>query len=122
MFTPLENGHIRLDEPITQLIVERGGHVHRVTVHAGYVSDGASIPRWFWPIIGPPMRAGYLVPAVIHDYLCEQAQNYHDRVIADAVFFKLLWEHGIPRWKRAMMFVAVRTQGRLTWRRKAGLR
>ncbi|HIE98682.1 MAG TPA: DUF1353 domain-containing protein, partial [Fuerstia sp.] len=41
----------------------------RVVVPAGFVSDGASIPRLFWAIIGPPIGSSHLLPAIVHDYL-----------------------------------------------------
>ena len=41
-----------------------------IRVPAGYVTDGASIPRIFWSIF-PPNRTDYLPCAIIHDYLCD---------------------------------------------------
>jgi hypothetical protein len=40
-----------------------------VTVPAGYLTDGASVPRIFWSLI-PPWGA-YGQAAVVHDLLCE---------------------------------------------------
>lgn len=40
-----------------------------ITVPAGYLTDGASVPRIFWSII-PPWGA-YGQAAVVHDILCE---------------------------------------------------
>lgn len=40
-----------------------------VTVPAGYLTDGASVPRIFWSLI-PPWGA-YGQAAVLHDLLCE---------------------------------------------------
>ena len=40
-----------------------------VTVPAGYLTDGASVPRFFWSFI-PPWGA-YGQAAVVHDLLCE---------------------------------------------------
>ncbi len=120
MFTPLPDGRIQLDEPLYQNIWLMQGVEFRVVVPAGFVSDGASIPRLFWAIIGPPIGSSHLLPAIVHDYLCEQARDYNERVLGDAVFFKLLRDFDVPRWRRTLMYIAVRVCGRLTWRRKAG--
>ena len=39
-----------------------------------YCFDGASIPRFFWRVIGPKTDNKFLIPAFIHDVLCE---NHH---------------------------------------------
>jgi hypothetical protein len=38
-------------------------------VPAGFESDGASIPRFAWSIIGHPFKDEYCLPALLHDYL-----------------------------------------------------
>ena len=94
-----------------------------VVVPEGFVSDGASIPRWAWPIVGPPLRGKHLEPAVVHDYLCERSfklVDYEARVMADAAFFLLLKRFGVPYWKRALMYVAVRFWGRYTYSPRGG--
>lgn len=35
------------------------------------ISDGASIPRAFWTLIGSPLTGPYRDGAIIHDYYCE---------------------------------------------------
>ncbi|MCP4788439.1 MAG: DUF1353 domain-containing protein [Fuerstiella sp.] len=39
----------------------------RVVVPAGFVFAGASIPRLFRAIIGPPIGSRHLLPAIVHD-------------------------------------------------------
>lgn len=114
--TWLENGQIRLDAPIVL-------HLPLITVSvpAGYVSNGASIPRPLWPIVGHPFQSEFVTPAIIHDYFCDEAAkrgDYHLRVIGDSVFFYLLRDWGVPYWKRAAMYFAVRFWGRWTFRGK----
>lgn len=36
------------------------------TVPKDFISDGATVPRIFWPIFPPVNR--YLIPSIIHDY------------------------------------------------------
>lgn len=87
-------------------------------VPAGFESDGASIPRLLWPLIGPPISSSHLIPAVVHDYLCDTAETYPQRLIGDAVFRAMLLEYEVPRWKRAVMWAGVFLQGRFVWRPK----
>lgn len=42
---------------------------HKYTVPKGFNTDGASIPRFLWPIYGSPMEYPYPLSATLHDYL-----------------------------------------------------
>ena len=42
-------------------------------IPAGYVSDGATIPRVFWWFV-PPFKPKYLPAVIVHDYLCDKEQ------------------------------------------------
>ena len=48
-------------------VVEYDGVVY--TVPAGFVTDGATIPRWLWPMFGTPTDIPRLYVALLHDYL-----------------------------------------------------
>ena len=48
----------------------------------GYCFDGASIPRFFWRIIGANTDNKFLIPALVHDILCEN----HDYINSDRSF------------------------------------
>lgn len=39
-------------------------------VPAGFLSDGASIPRDLWPLLGGPYSGPYRDAAVVHDFYC----------------------------------------------------
>lgn len=116
IFTPLDNGNIRLDEPLYHSVWLAKGVEFRVTVPRDFESDGASIPKPFWLLVGPPIRSEHLIPAIVHDYLCVKAETYQQRVLGDAVFFALLKEHGVSTWKRVIMYLGVRFYGRFVWR------
>jgi len=49
---------------------------------AGSSIDGASIPKFFWRVIGSPFIGLYREPSVIHDVYCQTksrpAQDTHD--------------------------------------------
>lgn len=118
MFTPMPNGNIQLDEDFAVPVWEDEGVAVRVTVPAGFKSDGASIPPILWPIIGPPIGSAHCIPAVVHDYLCARARTYPQRVLGDAIFFWMLKEYDVPYWKRFLMYLGVRWFGRFIWSRQ----
>ena len=70
----------------------------------GYCFDGATIPRFFWRIIGPSTDNKFLVSALIHDVLCEHHEyvNY-DKSFSTNVFNTLLEGSGVNRFKRFCM-------------------
>ena len=84
----------------------------------GYSWDGASIPRWAWTVMGHPLEGDLRFASLVHDWLCEHSQTAGDRMFADAVFFKLLEEAGLPRWRRVCLWLAVRFYAVAIWRRR----
>lgn len=69
-----------------------------------YCFDGASVPRFFWRVIGPNTDNKFLVAALIHDVLCE---NHHyidnDRSFSTQVFNALLEVSEVFPFKRFLM-------------------
>lgn len=92
----------------------------QVTVPEGYVTNGATIPRILWTITGHPLSTDFIEPALVHDYLCERAEqerSYQGRVWADATFLYLLVKNNVPAWKSILMYYTVRINGWITfWR------
>ena len=82
-------------------------------VPAGTRTDFASVPRLplAYLIAG---GVSYKAP-VIHDYLYTKLE---DRKRADQVFMAALKEEGVPRWKRTLMYAAVRAFGRAEFQRR----
>ena len=75
----------------------------------GSVIDGASIPRFFWRVIGSPFVGYYRRPSVIHDVYCETmsrpAQDVHD------MFFEAMIADGVEDDKAQRMYQAVNSFG-----------
>ena len=69
-----------------------------------YCFDGASVPRFFWRVIGSNTDNKFLIAALIHDYLCE---NHHlinnDRKFSTQVFNALLEASEVHPIKRFCM-------------------
>jgi len=89
------------------------------TVHAGFLSDGASIPRIAQAIIGNPFEE-YLEQAVAHDYLYAKISNrmLFDREEADFILKELMWNKFLPMWKIAAFHAAVRMGGWASWKKR----
>ena len=87
-----------------------------VPIPQGYVSDGYSIPWIAWLLVGHPFGQRHMMPAFVHDYLCDTARTYEQRVLADAVFFALMRKYDVPAWKQAAFYLCVRFWGRYMWK------
>lgn len=106
-------------EPLT---VEVGEYT-QLTVPAGMATDGASIPRFWWRVVGPPMCAAYTPAAVVHDaaylgklrWLEMGTAKPYTRKDADDLFRALMATLGVPAWRRDIMWAAVRACGGSRW-------
>lgn len=112
---------MRVTEPLWLDVVSLPGVTLQIRVPIGYTFDGASIPRAAWSVIGSPFEPDFQIAACCHDWICEhshEANDYQARVIGDAVFFALLARAGVPRWRRVLMYLAVRLNS--WWRYGSG--
>lgn len=64
---PGEDRRIMLLEPM-QVLDRRMTKLF--TIPAGFICDGASIPRLMWTVVGSPLTGDYRRAAVLHDYEC----------------------------------------------------
>ncbi|QZA71311.1 phospholipase [Pseudomonas phage AH02] len=83
-----------------------------VFVPAGYLTDGASVPRLFWNII-PPWGA-YGQAAVVHDIVCEYLSVTQDgnavavsRSRCDKILLEAMEVIGVPWLTRTAIYAAV---------------
>ena len=78
-----------------------------VRVPAGYITDFASVPRFFWRILPPWGKYGKA--AVVHDWLCD----LRDRPSAEVhrIFLEAMTVLEVNPWKRMAMYLAVRCCG-----------
>ncbi|EBB6196917.1 DUF1353 domain-containing protein [Salmonella enterica subsp. enterica serovar Muenchen] len=79
-----------------------------IEVPAGFVTDLASVPRIFWTLLPPDGK--YAKAAIIHDYLYDNALRTKKE--ADRIFLDGMEVLGVPKWKRTIMYWAVRWFGR----------
>lgn len=79
-----------------------------VRIPVGTITDLATVPRLLWTIFPP--HGQYAKAAIVHDYLYERAIG--SKAFADAVFLEAMEVLGVPRWRRVLMYSAVRLFGR----------
>jgi hypothetical protein len=93
-----------LKKPYYELLepVECAGHL----VPSGFISDGATVPRIFWPIFPPVGR--YLKATLVHDYYLQQGI---DRKTCDQKFKQCLIVLNVEPWRVTAMLCAVRVYG-----------
>ena len=82
-------------------------HCAGFEVPAGFISDGATVPRLLWPLFPPVGK--YLKATLVHDFLL--TKNPRDRRTADMAFRQCLHSLGITPWRANVMFWAVRGYG-----------
>ena len=104
----------RLTAPLTFRLGINGRGIE-ITVPAGFITDFASVPRMFWPIV-PPVGP-YCEASVLHDYL--RGQVSCSRFLADAIFREAMAQLGVPLWRRVCMYYFVRFWSVIKWYAKS---
>ncbi|EBD5548504.1 DUF1353 domain-containing protein [Salmonella enterica] len=96
----------RVYEPFAFYLSDDNSDV--IEVPAGFVTDLATVPRVFWSVMPPDGK--YAKAAIIHDYLYDNALRTKKK--ADLIFLDGMAVLGVPKWKRIVMYLAVRIFGR----------
>lgn len=87
-----------------------------ITVPAGFSYDGASVPRFFWRAVFPPVHAKSRRAALFHDYLYRVQPDGWTRGEADELFLALLIEDGTSKCRAALAYYGLRVFGGAAWR------
>ena len=116
----VDHNHIELFKPY------KPDDLCKFTIPAGFVSDGASIPRWLWSTIGSPFHPKFIPAALYHDYelslhwsvavprssaVYSSARKDRKRAI-DKEFRRLLLANGVSKSRAGLMYRAVRWFGK----------
>ncbi|EKZ9425997.1 DUF1353 domain-containing protein [Salmonella enterica] len=96
----------RVHEPFSFWLIDDESDV--IEVPAGFVTDLATVPRIFWIFLPPDGK--YAKAAIIHDYLYDNALRTKKE--ADKIFLDGMTVLGVPKWKRMVMYRAVRLFGK----------
>jgi hypothetical protein len=102
----------RIEYTAPESVVRKHGGPELIIVKVGFETDLASTPRWLWSLL-PPFGK-YAGAAIIHDYLYQAHEG--TRKQADVVFREAMQEQRVPRYKRELMYRAVRLFGGRGWK------
>lgn len=89
------------------------GYDVEITVGSGWIFDGATIPRWLWPLAGAPMEPPHDAAALIHDWL--YACQILSKRQADWIYAQVLAQAGYAYWRVAAEWLAVTIFGGAAW-------
>jgi hypothetical protein len=81
-----------------------------IVVPAGFETDFASVPRFFWRLLPPTGQYGKA--AVIHDYLYRTVTEDFTKNECDRIFLEAMEYLGVGRPTRYAMYWGVRLFGR----------
>lgn len=87
-----------------------------LTVPAGFRSDGASVPRFFWRVVFPPGDALALRAAILHDFIYRTRPEGWSREEADRLFLAVMILDGVPVPRALMAWAGVRIGGHWAWK------
>jgi len=113
---------------------EKDKNKYKIIIPSGFTYDGTSVPRFLWSIIGIYPDGIHRPASLIHDYIYHNkgltpygveytysnekwvpAQIRWDRKDSDRLFCRMLKELGVSKFKRRIMYYAVRTFGYFWW-------
>ncbi|AHK11759.1 hypothetical protein S144_45 [Shewanella sp. phage 1/44] len=81
-----------------------GDYTETVIIPTGFLTDGASIPKIAWSLIGTPFEPRFITAAIVHDYMCDN--NWDVDVMSD-IFKLLLQLSNVPSDVADLMYRAV---------------
>ena len=85
----------------------------------GFITDGATIPRFAWRLLNHPMQVPLIAAAILHD--AEYSAELHTRKECDLRFLEAMYLLKISWLKRNTIFAAVRSFGWVVWNRHSVL-
>lgn len=109
---------------------------YRITIPAGYIYNGASIPRFLWSIFGVSPFGAMDTPSLVHDYIYEHkgkvgaalekydvdlgrfvpANKRLTRRDADYIFLWVMQDSGFfKQWRIEAAYKAVALLGQTAW-------
>jgi len=88
---------------------------YKITVKAGFITDGASIPKAFWTVLSSPFSGPLVYGAVIHDGL--YAAMKLPRKVCDGLLYEMGSEMGYNKIKDKLVYRVVRLFGGSRWKK-----
>lgn len=85
-----------------------------IVVPQGYVTDGSSIPRVFWPLFNPWYTEARRASCV-HDYIYSHLYSRFSRKFADDLFREIMLIDGASTFVANIFYHSVRLFGKGGW-------
>ena len=76
---------------------------------AGRIADGASIPKLFWRVIGPPLTGKYRYASIIHDIQCQDKALPH--ITVHSLFYEMMVAESVGALRAKAMWWGVSNFG-----------
>jgi len=105
LMVKISDDHVELLENLV-FIDSKGKHW---IARKGLFTDGASIPRIAWSVIGTPLTGQYVKAAVVHDQYCDIRTEYSDDV--HMMFLEALIASGVEPFTSNLMYYTVKIMG-----------
>jgi hypothetical protein len=86
-----------------------------LVVPAGFESDGASVPRFFWRAVFPPGDSRALRIAIVHDFIYRTHPEGWSKAEADTLFYEGMREDGVPFVNAKIAYYGVYLFGKSSW-------
>ena len=93
--------------------IEFGGRAF--VIPRGFESDGASVPRFFWRLVCPPVDPHAVRAGVAHDWIYRAQPAGWTRKEADKMFLCFLIEDGLSPFRARLAYWGVRLGGWAAW-------
>lgn len=90
-------------------------------IQESFTSDGCTLWKIFWLILGCPHKPEYLPASIIHDWILEHPETVnYNRKFSSQIFKTVLLKTGVNPVKAQIMYLAVEFWQNLTniWRKK----
>lgn len=108
---PGEDSYELIEEYVYKCTIDND--LIEITVPAGFIYDGASVPAIGWIATYTPFHPDVMLPALVHDYI--YTEHPVDRFTADSIFWQMLIDNGVKRLTADVMHTAVRAGGSGSW-------
>lgn len=101
------------EDHVTEVSLFFGLYRVRVTLKAGFATDGASVPESLQPAAGGPWDMPRLLAAAVHDGLYQR--HWKCRWLCDRVYLAILKKAGYSATLADLEYTAVRAAGGKNW-------
>lgn len=86
---------------------------YKITCKSTFKTDGASIPKILWSLVGSPLEDDLLMPAIIHDGLYTLMLLSREK--CDKLLLEMLKYNGVSDIRADLIYSAVRAFGGSHW-------